>query len=92
MQLRLAAEAVVALKEKVFEGETKERMQLQFQHAAEVLAAQIPRLELYASINVRLNSRKHLKLCYLWKPSYSFLAASGSAPRVVVTKHIGHQQ
>lgn len=53
-QLHLAADAVVALKDKVYKLETMHEKQLHAQHASEILAAQIPRLELYASMHVRL--------------------------------------
>jgi len=53
-QIRQAAEAVVALKARVFEEQTRQRVRQNSQHAADVLAAQIPRLELYQGMSVRL--------------------------------------
>ena len=55
-QIHLAAEAVIAIKKQAFEKETRGELKIQSEHAAEVLAAQIPRLELYASIKVKFTS------------------------------------
>lgn len=50
MQIRQAAEAVIALKEKVFEERSTQNRQRNAQHANEALAAQMPRLQLYSNI------------------------------------------
>ncbi len=42
----------MALKQKVSQEQTRQRLQQNSQHAAEVLAAQIPRLELYQGMSV----------------------------------------
>lgn len=53
-QLKQAAQAVVAIKQAAYKQETQQRVQQHSQHAVEVLAAQIPRLELYASMKVEI--------------------------------------
>ncbi len=53
-QLGQAAQAVLAIKQAAYKQQTAAGMQQHQQHAVEVLAAQIPRLELYASMKVQI--------------------------------------
>ena len=46
---------MLAIKQAAFQKETQLRKQQHSRYAVEVLAAQIPRLELYASLKVRVN-------------------------------------